>query len=54
MGAEKPSSLKSYLRDFEKYMLINYGLNVVKTKKQKRPLGARPSRLREKAGPPGG
>jgi len=40
MGAEKPSSLRNYLRDFEKYMVINYGLKVVKTRKQKRPLVA--------------
>jgi hypothetical protein len=35
MGAEKPSSLKAYLKDFENYMAVNYGLIVVKTKKTK-------------------
>jgi len=54
MGAQKPSSLKAYLRDFEKYMLINYGLDVVKTKKQKRPVGDLPFPFREKADPPAG
>jgi len=54
MGAQKPSSLKAYLRDFEKYMLINYSLDVVKTKKQKRPVGDLPFPFREKADPPAG
>ena len=35
MGERKQSYLKAYLRDFEYYMFTNYGLNVVKTKKQK-------------------
>lgn len=35
MGEKKQSYLKTYLRDFEYYMFTNYGLNVVKTKKQK-------------------
>jgi hypothetical protein len=54
MGAEKPSSLRNYLRDFEKYMVINYGLKVVKTKKQKRPVGDLPFPFREKADPSAG
>lgn len=54
MGAEKPSSLRNYLRDFEKYMVINYGLKVVKTKKQKRPVGDLPFPFRERADPPAG
>ena len=54
MGAEKPSSLRNNLRDFEKYMVINYGLKVVKTKKQKRPVGDLPFPFREKADPPAG
>jgi hypothetical protein len=37
IGANKPSSLKTYLRDFEKYMLQNYGLRILKTKKRKIP-----------------
>jgi len=35
IGANKPSYLKTYLRDFEKYMLQNYGLRLDKTKKRK-------------------
>jgi len=35
IGANKPSHLKAYLRDFEKYMLQNYGLKLDKTKKRK-------------------
>jgi hypothetical protein len=54
MGAEKPSSLKAYLRDFENYMAVNYGLIVVKTKKQKRPVGDLPFPFREKADPSAG
>jgi hypothetical protein len=33
MGANKQSSLKAYLRDFEKYLLQNYGLKLDKKKK---------------------
>jgi hypothetical protein len=35
IGANKQSSLKTYLRDFEKYMLQNYGLKLDKKKKEK-------------------
>jgi hypothetical protein len=35
MGADKQSYLKSHLRDFEKYMLQNYGLKLDKKKKRK-------------------
>jgi hypothetical protein len=35
MGTKRQSTLKAYLRDFEKYMVIRYGLIVVKTKKKK-------------------
>ena len=34
MGANKPSYLKNYLRDFEKYMFQNYGLKLDKTRKK--------------------
>jgi hypothetical protein len=37
MGTKRQSTLKAYLRDFEKYMVLRYGLVVVKTKKQKNP-----------------
>jgi hypothetical protein len=32
MGTKRQSTLKAYLRDFEKYLFIRYGLIVVKTK----------------------
>ena len=35
IGANKQSYLKTYLRDFEKYMFQNYGLRIDKTKKRK-------------------
>jgi len=35
IGANKQSYLKTYLRDFEKYMLQNYGLKLDKKKKRK-------------------
>ena len=35
MGTKRQSTLKAYLRDFEKYMVMRYGLIVVKTRKQK-------------------
>jgi hypothetical protein len=35
IGANKQSLLKRYLRDFEEYMLQNYGLRLDKTKKEK-------------------
>jgi len=35
MGTKKQSYLKTYLRDFEKYMFQNYGLRVDRTKKRK-------------------
>jgi hypothetical protein len=35
MGTDKQSYLKTYLRDFEKYMLQHYGLRVDKTKRKK-------------------
>jgi len=35
MGANKQSSLKTQLRDFEKYLLQNYGVRVEKTKKRR-------------------
>ena len=31
MGVKEPSQLKDYLRDFEKYMEINYGMKIMKT-----------------------
>ena len=33
MGADRQSYLKTFLRDFEKYMLQNYGLRLDKKKK---------------------
>jgi hypothetical protein len=33
MGVRKPSLLKSYLRDFEKYIGNHYSFEVLKTKK---------------------
>jgi len=35
IGTHKPSHLKASLRDFEKYMLQNYGLRLDKTRKRK-------------------
>jgi hypothetical protein len=35
MGTKKQSYLKTYLRDFEKYMFQNYGLKLDKTRKKK-------------------
>ena len=35
IGANKQSYLKTYLRNYEKYMLQNYGLRIDKTKKRK-------------------
>jgi hypothetical protein len=34
MGVKKPSLLKNYLRDFEKYIGNYYGFEVLKTKKR--------------------
>lgn len=34
MGVRKPSLLKSYLRDFEKYIGSHYSFEVLKTKKK--------------------
>jgi len=33
MGVRKPSLLKSYLRDFEKYIANHYSFEILKTKK---------------------
>ena len=33
MGVAKPSLLKNYLRDFEKYIGTYYGSQILKTKK---------------------
>jgi len=35
IGTHKPSHLKASLRDFEKYMLENYGLKLEKKKKRR-------------------
>ena len=34
VGVEEPSLLKAYLRDFEDYIGIHYGLKIVKTKEK--------------------
>lgn len=36
MGVKEPSLLKIYLKDFENYMQINYGLKIVTTRKTKK------------------
>ena len=36
MGVRKPSLLKSYLRDFEKYIGNHYSFEILKTKKEAR------------------
>jgi hypothetical protein len=41
MGVKKPSLLKSYLRDFEKYIGSHYDFEISKTKKR---LDHRPNR----------
>ncbi len=48
MGVEKPSTLKTYLRDFEKYIFINYGLNVIRTKEQQKLSGSNPAEFKKK------
>jgi len=35
IGTHKPSHLKASLRDFEKYMIENYGLKLEKKKKRR-------------------
>ncbi len=32
MGAQGPSQLKAYLRTYERYMEVNYGLRVLKSR----------------------
>ena len=34
VGVTEASQLKNYLRDFEKYMAVNHGIAVMKTKKK--------------------
>jgi hypothetical protein len=34
LGVKELSLLRNYLRDYEKYMEINYGLRIAKTQKQ--------------------
>jgi len=44
MGVKKPSLLKSYLRDFEKYIGSHYSFQVSKTKRR---LDCAPSQISE-------
>ena len=47
MGVRKPSLLKSYLRDFEKYIGNHYSFQILKTKKRLGPLPSQVSESRQ-------
>jgi len=47
MGVKKPSLLKSYLRDFEKYIGNHYSFEVLKTKKNLERLPSQVSESRQ-------
>ena len=47
MGVRKPSLLKSYLRDFEKYIGNHYSFEILKTKKKLDPLPSQVSESRQ-------